>query len=93
MARFSKRHLLTTFLMGAGVGAGFALLYAPKSGSQTRRDLRRFSQKAADQFDDFQEDVRNQVSEGYEQVLGVLDNVKEYVEDGKNRLQKLMRSA
>ena len=93
MARLGKRHILTSFLVGAGVGVGFALLYAPKSGAQTRRDIRRFSQKAGDQFDDFQEGVRNQVSEGYDQVMEVLDNVKEYVEDGKDRLQKFMRSA
>jgi gas vesicle protein len=81
------------FLSGAAVGAAVALVLAPKSGAHTRRDIRRFSKKAMDQFDDLQTDVKSQISEGYEQVLNVFDNVKGYVEDGKNRLQKIITSA
>jgi gas vesicle protein len=81
------------FLTGAAVGAAVALVLAPKSGAQTRRDIRRVSKKAINQFDDLQSDVRDQISEGYEQVLNVFDNVKGYVEDGKNRLQKIITTA
>jgi gas vesicle protein len=81
------------FLTGAAVGAAVALVLAPKSGAHTRRDIRRFSKKAMDQFDDLQSDVKSQISEGYEQVLNAFDNVKGYVENGKNRLQKIVTSA
>jgi gas vesicle protein len=81
------------FLTGAAVGAAVALVLAPKSGAQTRRDIRRVSKKAINQFDDLQSDMRDQISEGYEQVLNVFDNVKGYVEDGKNRLQKIITTA
>jgi gas vesicle protein len=89
MARFTKSQAAGLFLTGAAVGAAVALVLAPKSGAQTRRDIRRLSKKAMDQFDDLQSDVRNQVSEGYDRVLEVVDNVKEYVEDGKTRLKKI----
>jgi gas vesicle protein len=81
------------FLMtGAAVGAVAALIFAPKSGAQTRKDIRRFSKKTANQLGDLQQDVRDQVSGGYEQVMEVVDNVKEYVEDGKRRLQKVIKT-
>jgi len=93
MARFTKTQMTGFFLTGAAVGAAVALVLAPKSGAQTRRDIRRVSKKAINQFDDLQSDVRDQISEGYEQVLNVFDNVKGYVEDGKNRLQKIITTA
>ena len=37
---------LKVFLLGALMGAGLALLYAPQSGEQTRRDLKRRMRKA-----------------------------------------------
>ena len=80
-------------MTGAAVGAAVALLYAPKSGAQTRRDIRKFSKKTVDQIDDLQNGLRDQISEGYDHVMEVIDNVKDYVEDGKNKLQKLIRTA
>jgi gas vesicle protein len=36
------------FLVGASVGAGIALLYAPQSGKNTRKLIRRKAEEAAD---------------------------------------------
>jgi len=93
MARFTKSQVAGFFLTGAAIGAAVALVLAPKSGVQTRRDIRRFSKKAMDQIDDLQSDVCNQISEGYDHVLHVFDNVKDYVEDGKTRLNKMITTA
>ncbi|HYR42197.1 MAG TPA: YtxH domain-containing protein [Terriglobia bacterium] len=93
MRGFSKTDAVGFLLTGAAIGAAVALLYAPKSGEQTRRDIRRFSKKAVNQIDDLQNDIREQISDGYDQVLEVFDNVKEYVEDGRSKLQKLLRTA
>ncbi len=38
--------ILTSSIIGAGIGAGVALLLAPKSGSETREDLKRFASSA-----------------------------------------------
>jgi gas vesicle protein len=86
MRGFSKTHVAGFFLTGAAVGAAVALVFAPKSGAQTRKEIRRFSKKTMDQLDDFQCDVR-------EQIVEVFDNVKDYVEDGKERIQKMIQSA
>ena len=92
MRGFSKTEVAGFFLTGAAIGAVAGLLLAPKSGVQTRRDIRRFSKKAMDQLDDLQTDMREQVADGYEQVLEAFDNVKEFVGDGKTRLQKMVRT-
>jgi len=93
MAHPSKKMIASFFLTGAAVGAAVALLYAPKSGAQTRRDIRKFSKRTVDQIDDLQSGLREQLAEGYDQVMEVIDNVKDYVEDGKKTLQKLIRTA
>jgi len=93
MAHSSRKQLVGFLVTGAAVGAAVALLYAPKSGAQTRRDIRKFSKKTVDQSDDLQNGLRDQISEGYDHVMEVIDNVKDYVEDGKNKLQKLIRTA
>jgi len=90
--RFSKTQMAGFLIAGATLGAFVTLMFAPKSGTQTRRDIRRFSKKTVNQLDDLQHEVRDQVSGGYEQVKEVIDNVKEYVEDGKSGLQKLIKT-
>jgi gas vesicle protein len=93
MRGFSKTEVAGFFLTGAAIGAVVGLMMAPKSGAQTRRDIRRFSKKAIDQLDDLQSDVREQITDGYEQVMEAFDNVKEFVGDGKTRLQKMVKSS
>jgi gas vesicle protein len=93
MRGFSKTEAVGFFITGAAVGAAAGLIFAPKAGAQTRKEIRRFSKKTVNRLDDLQSDVREQITEGYEQVMEVFDNVKEYVEDGKNKLQKMIRTA
>ena len=93
MAHSSKKQIAGFLLTGAAVGAAIALLYAPKSGAQTRRDIRKLSKKTVDQIDDLQNGLRKQIADGYEQVMEVVENVRDYVEDGKKTLQKLIRTA
>jgi gas vesicle protein len=93
MRGFSKTEVVGFFVTGAAVGAAVALLYAPKAGAQTRKDIRRFSKKAVNQIDDFQNDVREQITEGYDQVMEIFDNVKDYVEDGQKKLRKMIQTA
>ena len=93
MRGFSKSQVVWFFFSGAAVGVAAALLFAPKTGVQTRKDIRRFSKKAVNQLDDLQNDFREQLNDGYEQVMEVFDNVKDYVEEGRNRLQKMIRTA
>ena len=93
MRGFSKTEVAGFFLTGAAIGAVAGLMLAPKTGAQTRRDLRRLSKKTMDQLDDLQSDVREQITDRYEQVLEVFDNVKEFVGDGKTRLQRMIKTS
>ena len=103
------------FLTGAAVGAAIALLYAPKTGVQARRDIRKFSKRTVERLDDLQEDIRDQVTEWvddisssvkdginagkslstetYDQVMDVFDSARKAVEDGKNKLQRMIKTA
>ena len=68
MARFSKTQIVGFFITGAAVGAAVALIWAPKSGAQMRKDIRRLTKKTVDQLDDLQSDIREQITEGYGKV-------------------------
>jgi gas vesicle protein len=90
--RSSKTEMAGFLIAGAALGAFATLLFAPKSGAQTRGDIRRFSKKTVNQLDELQQDVRDQVSGRIDGVMEVIGNVKEYVKDGKSGLQKLIKT-
>lgn len=68
MRNSSKTEMARFFVVGAAVGAVTALLFAPKSGMQIRKDIRRISRRTIEQLDDLQSDIRDQISDGYSQV-------------------------
>ena len=68
MARFSKTQIAGFVITGAAVGAALALMWAPKSGEQMRKDIRRLTKKTVDQLDDLQSDIREHIAEGYGKV-------------------------
>jgi len=55
--------------LGAGIGAGVALLYAPQSGRRTRRDLRRFGARQFDRVCDLGEDITGYMEDHMAPVL------------------------
>ena len=68
MPRFSTSQVAGLLLTGAAAGAAAALLLTPKTGSQIRRDIRKFSKKTRNQIDDLRCDIREQLTGRYEQV-------------------------
>ena len=58
----SGRSFAVGILLGALVGAGLALLFAPQSGEETRRLIRkktkRFAREAGDKIDDIRDNVK-----------------------------------
>jgi len=72
MDRISKTQVAGLFIAGAAMGAVAALLFAPKTGVQVRKDIRRFSKKTMNQLDDLQCDIRDQINEGYAQVRRII---------------------
>jgi gas vesicle protein len=66
-----------TFLMvGVGAGALIALLFAPKSGKQLRKDIRRKLEDARDSIEDWSEEAQDRVQD-------VVDRSAEWAEELK----------
>ena len=72
MREFSKTQVAGLFIAGAAIGAAAALLFAPKAGAQIRKDIRRLTKKTVDQLDDLQSGIREQITDGYQQVRRLL---------------------
>ena len=79
---------LVAFLFGAIVGAAVALLYAPKTGKETRAHLKRitedFVEDAGEKGVEFREKGKKFIEEGKTKV-------SEIVEKGKNRYSKIFK--
>lgn len=91
------------FLIGGVIGAALALLYAPKSGRETRKDIARTARKvkketvhlvedAVDSINDFAGDVKDKVSDIIEQGKDLSDNAKKEIlrnlEQGQKVIEK-----
>jgi gas vesicle protein len=99
MAEDSKSYGLAWFLAGLGVGALVGILYAPKSGRETREDLvsgakegteylRARTRQAADEVSAIVDKSKEQVTEYVERGREAVDRGRaqweEFVERGKN---------
>jgi gas vesicle protein len=62
---------------GGVVGAGLALLFAPQSGSRTRKDILRYSKKARNRADEVVEDLAENVSTLVETIGEKTDDLLE----------------
>ena len=79
-----------TFLIGLALGAGVALLLAPQSGEETRRELARRARRAQDAAQDFVEDVSGTVADKFQEVRASVEERIEAtlgaVDDKKRRV-------
>jgi len=73
------------FLFGAAVGAGLALLYAPRTGKETRQKLKDFSDRVADDMNKYADKFAGDVKDGYEKVTS---KAKTYMDEAKDKFQK-----
>lgn len=76
-----------TFILGALVGAGLALLFAPKSGEETQAELKERALQLRDTAEDrvraAQKQLEERLDEARAGVAGRLDTVKEAVSAGR----------
>jgi gas vesicle protein len=76
-----------SFVIGALLGAGVALLLAPRSGEETQEDLRKRALKLKGQAEDRVREVQDQLEQRLEQaraeLLDRVDQVREAVEAGR----------
>ena len=85
-----KSFILIPALMGSVVGAGTALLLAPKSGKKIRKDLKRFAEDTRDQVGEVIDEGRNFYEEGSKVVARALKAGKETYDEGTENIEKLM---
>jgi gas vesicle protein len=72
-----------TLLVGALIGAGVALLFAPKSGEETRGDIKRGARRAQNKVRDVAEEVTGQVVDTFE---GARSRVEEQIETARSAI-------
>ena len=85
-----KNTILMPALIGTAIGAGIALLVAPKSGKETRKDLKRFAANTRDQVAEVIDQGRDLYEEGREAVARAVKAGKEAYDEGTEKIGKLM---
>jgi len=75
------------FLAGAVVGAAVALLYAPKSGRDTRRYLQRATRDGAEAVESGSREVLDRGKELYDQGKKVAEDAASLFERGRKLVQ------
>lgn len=82
---------------GAVIGAGLALLLAPRSGKETRRDIARFAKRARrgaeGVVENFSEAVAGMVDAVGKEAGDILDRGKDMALDTKRELLKTIEEA
>jgi gas vesicle protein len=90
--KFDSSHVgtaVTFLLIGIGAGALVALLFAPKSGKQLRRDIRRSYEDARGAVEGFAADTKEKVEDALERGA---DWVEEVEQTARKRVAPLERA-
>ena len=76
---------LKGLFVGGLIGAGLALLYAPKSGRETRKDIAR---KSRELYDEGRDKAKKLYGEAEDLVDDVKDSVRHFAKDGKKKFER-----
>jgi len=81
-----------TFLTGAAIGAGLALLFAPQTGEETRKQLKETADKLSDDFKENYEKLSKEAQVAIDKIKETtektIDQVKNIVESTKEAIKK-----
>jgi gas vesicle protein len=81
-----------TFLMiGLGAGALIALLIAPKSGKQLRKDLRRRAEDARDALQDWSDNARDRVQDAVDRSSDWAEDLRDAARDKAAPIAKALK--
>jgi len=87
---------MTNFLLGLGIGVAAAMLFAPRSGNESRRILRSKAQEGADylkrQGQELANNANDAVEKGMRTVRQQAENVMTAVDAGRNAYREAMAS-
>lgn len=79
--------VLASGIIGAGIGAGVALLLAPKSGSETREDLKRFASSARERVGSVIDKGKNVYVAGKGAIAEAVETGKKAYVEGKQEIE------
>ncbi len=88
----SASTVLVSFLAGAALGAGLALLYAPKSGREMRDQIGDLTDDAVDKIKEYakeaQDKIKATLEDGKETIMEKKSILSSAIEAGREAIQK-----
>jgi gas vesicle protein len=85
------------FLIGAAIGAGIGVLFAPAAGDRTRRDLTRRGRKlrarAGEAIEEIADDIQDRGRKVRATIEDFAEEVVDEVQEGKRKLERRASSA
>ena len=85
-----------SFLLGAVIGAGIALLLAPQSGVETRRDIKRRARQVSDAAKDAAGDLQDTVVDRYSRAKAsvgtTIDSARQAIDLKKHQASEAIRA-
>ncbi len=81
------------FIAGAAVGAAIALLYAPASGTDTRKYIGQKTRESSQALAETSKDMYERGRELYERGRKLADEAAEMLERGRNIVEKAAEAA
>ncbi|MCX7965456.1 MAG: YtxH domain-containing protein [Syntrophorhabdaceae bacterium] len=90
--RFGAGSVILSFFIGGLIGAGIALLVAPKSGAETRKQIKEFAEDAKEKAGSYIEKVKEKASAAVEKGKEFIEKeksiIKSAVEAGKEAYER-----
>jgi gas vesicle protein len=87
---------ITPFLVGLAVGAGVALLFAPRSGRATRRDIKRRAMRVREAAEQTVTGVTDTVVDGFnaarQRVEDQIDSARQAIDLKKRQVSRAMEA-
>jgi gas vesicle protein len=83
---------LTFLFIGLGIGAVSALLFAPQSGKQTRKVLRRKYEDTVDSVEDFAEQASEMWDKGVDSVSELKERGAEFARKASDRVGPIKKA-
>jgi gas vesicle protein len=83
---------VTFLLIGMGAGALAALLLAPKTGKQMRRDLKRGYEDARETLEEWTDEARDRVRDAKDRVRDVAERGADIAEGIRDKVEPLRKA-
>lgn len=84
--------VVVSFLAGAAIGSGLALLFAPKTGKEVREQIRDLTEDAVDKIKEYARDAQDKIISTYDSgkdlVMEKKSIITSAIEAGKEAMEK-----